>query len=165
MLLLFGLCSEAKAASDILFRAPLLYNEVERLEDARSKGALTSPQEKLLAELYFMTSRCDEVKKLVAWHKKSRKKDLFPASDISCACGGSSCFSNTLQAKLSRFRTDLEGAPYWSARKHKPLWKDLSHLPEAQYLALKKMLLDPSPSVAKLRAEIEKSLSSLEVSQ
>src|SRR5689334_3235585 len=86
------LARSAWSANEELSHEPSLQVEVSQLERLKAKQGLNSEQRERLAELYFLTSRCGDVKALYASQKKK--------PPVVCACGGG-CKKESGLAKLT----------------------------------------------------------------
>lgn len=138
---------------------PSIQGEISRLESKRWSGKLTSEEKLRLGEIYFLTSRCDDVKTLFA------KKDKQPVAGelLLCACGGS-CVKGSDEGQVHQFRNMLEKGASWRDARVQKLWRKLKTSPEARYWAVKALRQDRAGSrVQTVRADLEKSLESLEV--
>jgi hypothetical protein len=124
--------------------------EVSRLEAQLRSGKLKEPQKTRLAELYFLLSRCDDVRKLV------------PEGPLACVCGGG-CVGESSAARVEMLRRLLEGGARWDDKRVRKLWDIVGNLPEARYWALKAMSVNRDPKLRAMRSELEKSLEGLEV--
>jgi hypothetical protein len=147
-LLLLALSVSAQAA-DIQF-------EMTRLEQLKARGALSHLQSTRLAEIYFLTSRCDDVRKVLGGGRTL----------LGCACGGG-CPSNSDVARMRQLKKVLESGAHWNDHKVQVLWRKIQHMPEARYWALKNLRSNPASvrdvRLRTVRADLEKSLESLEV--
>ncbi len=137
-----------------------LESETGQLESLRRNHKIGSAQALRLGELYFLTSRCDEVEKIVK---------QFPSeagNALTCACG-EACSGSSELARLSRFRADLKKKMRWKDSRLIGDFRRVQHLPEARYWALKYLRSSPAsfkdPALRATRNELEKSLESLEV--
>ncbi len=137
-----------------------LESETSQLEGLEHSGKITAVQAGRLSEIYFLTSRCAEVRKTLKLHASATSANLV------CACGGA-CLGGSEVSSMARFKKLLDSGMKWKEARVQALWRKVDHMPEARYWALKKLRLDPSsfrdPNVLALRKELEQSLESLEV--
>lgn len=133
-----------------------LQGETERLEAVLAHGKANVEDRTRLAEIYFLTSRCDDVK---------RVRPPIGAS-LACACGGECAKGSRVQKSAEMQRLFAKGAK-WTDSTVKSVWKRAYDIPEAQYWALKILRATrgsfADPKLSALREEIEKSLAALEV--
>lgn len=138
--------------------ADALQNEVDRLEGLHHSKKIDDSDLQRLAEIYFLTSRCPDVKKLLS-HRPS---------PLACVCGAG-CPNQTDLERLSVFKKLVDRGENWNSVKTKLLWSRVAQMPEARYWALKSLRANPSSfrfgRLKAMRAELEKSLESLEVQQ
>ncbi|MEW6057113.1 MAG: hypothetical protein AB1540_10905 [Bdellovibrionota bacterium] len=133
-----------------------LQKELIRLDRARREKSLSQAERLRLAEIFFLTSRCEDVRKLLSEAKQE--------SELLCACGAG-CQKGSSLEKLARFRSLVdEKRAAWRSKPVQTLWKSLKHKPEAQYWALKALRRERDPKWNRLRVELEQSLSGLEIS-
>lgn len=137
-----------------------LVGETLQLESLERAGKLAIGQASRLSEIYFLTSRCAEARKILQSHPSVTSVNLV------CACGGA-CQGSSGIVSLARFKKLLDTGMKWKEARVQMLWKKIDHMPEARYWALKRLRQDaPSfrdPSLRALRTELELSLESLEV--
>lgn len=137
---------------------PSIQGEISRLESKRWSGKLSSQERLRLGEIYFLTSRCDDVKTLFA------KKEPASGELLLCACGGG-CAKDSEGAQVLQFRNMLENGTSWRDARVQKLWRKLKASPEARYWAVKALRRSRSGGgrIQTVRAGLEKSLESLEV--
>lgn len=141
-----------------------LHTETSNLETMMHLGKTNASQRERLASIYFLTSRCEEIRTLVRRGQgisSSRRME-----ELLCACGGK-CKGRGDLAKLDRFRRLLAKTVNWGDRKLQLAWREAQHLPEARYWALKRLQNERQAfhvtKLRELRQELEGSLESLEV--
>ncbi|MBI3557627.1 MAG: hypothetical protein HY074_15305 [Deltaproteobacteria bacterium] len=137
-----------------------LESETAHLESLSRANRLTAAQALRLGEIYFLTSRCGDVAKVV------RRFFTDSSNELVCACA-KSCMGHTELARLARFRSDLAKKIRWKDQRFQEDWRKVEHMPEARYWALKYLRSTPEsfrdPVLREARSELEKSLESLEV--
>lgn len=126
--------------------------ELSHLESRLRAKDLTPKQSQRLAEIYFLTSRCEEALKI----KRVEKTDL------SCVCGGS-CPQHGSVQKIIRLRDLFNQGVSWFDPKVQAAWRAARNFLEARYFAMKFMRKVADPGVVAERAEFEHSFESLEV--
>jgi hypothetical protein len=139
--------------SSFVYGQSTLQDEIQSLESLNKKNQLKPVLLQRLAELYFLTSRCEDVKKIL---------DKLP-TEISCACGGK-CMNNYETVKIQEFKTKMQKGKSWFSNEVKKSWQHVKHLPEARYWALKVLQKNTNIRIQKIRLEIEESLEGIEVS-
>jgi hypothetical protein len=151
-------------ASDAADLGVPLQDEVDNLEALASKKTVTDSQLRRLSEIYFLTSRCEDVKRLGrhrAWNAKT-------GSEVACVCYAQ-CSGRSkkmaFEMKLAQFKKTFTSEQAWTSKRIKALWATLSTAPEAQYWALKQLRYTKLAKQKTFAAELEKSLEALEVQQ
>ena len=133
-----------------------LQNELDRLESLKASRKLTPADKTRLEEIYFLTSRCEDARKLAGQSRTT----------IGCACGAP-CQANTSLDQTLRFRDLLQKSGRWNDPRVRALWSKVKYSPEARYWALKTMRSNPAmyndANLRVVRADLEQSLDSLEV--
>lgn len=133
-----------------------LQRETLRLEGMKKRGDITTADERRLSEIYFLTSRCEDVRRMLGNAR----------TPLNCACGGMCPKSEDID-RLERFRALLSKGTGWGDARVQALWKKVSHMPEARYFALKSFRSGSryrrDARIRPLRADLEQSLESLEV--
>ena len=130
--------------------------ELGQLEAAVARGSITPAQRLKLAEIYFLTSRCDDVKKTLA------KVTTPDATLLKCVCGGK-CPSQGDEAKVQQFQKLLEKGARWNDARVRKLWRAIKDIPEAKYWAVKNLRGRRESGIQNVRLDLERSLESLEV--
>lgn len=151
--LLFSIVLTASASTET---ARPVQAELSRLEAAATRGSITPAQRLKLAEIYFLTSRCDDVKKTLA------KVTTSDATLLKCVCGAK-CAANGDEAKVQQFQKLLEKGVRWNDARVQKLWRVLKEIPEARYWAIKSLRSRREPKIQNVRLDLERSLESLEV--
>ena len=139
-----------------------IQDEINRLERLRWAGHLTPKNRIRLAEIYFMISRCDDVRTLLIKPKDKRSADKF----LLCACGGG-CNGRSDVERASKFKKLLDNATAWRDPRVQHLWRKVREVPEARYWALKSFRRHPqelaNPKLRAMSVALEKSLESMEI--
>lgn len=155
-----------------LFAAPAdtgvpVENEIQRLELASARETLDPASRKKLAELYFLTSRCVEIKDLLFLYPK-----LLPEVAAACADGVGALKpeqTETLPGRALRLRTLIEAGKSECDVEVAGLITKLGGRPEAKAALLKGMRSRlksgwiPDRASAAHMKELETSLAALEI--
>lgn len=138
-----------------------LESEIDTLEGQASVGTIAPVQLERLAEIYFLTSRCTDVRRVLKGRRATPR-----ISQLLCACGDV-CKGPSEVAKMTAFRGLLAKGVRWNDRRVQAAWKQVSSMPEARYWALKHLTATPAAfrdaGLVSVRQELEKELDSLEV--
>lgn len=150
----------ASFADDDEVAGPDIQAEISRLEARMWKGALSSDETMRLGEIYFMTSRCEDIARLFA--SKVAKAAKADGTLLTCACGGK-CAAGSEESSINQFRQLLDKGASWRDTRVQKLWKHVKDRPEAAYWAVKALRHGSGAPTQTVRVDLEKSLESLEV--
>lgn len=123
---------------------PATIDEIQRLEDARSKRALYSEERSDLTSLYFLMGQCEKVVDVY-----SDRKDPFAPLDADdhamlCACDGKCDLLKTkekasFQERLYLLRQFIKSSTSLKDSTFAQAWSELKTEPEAQALMVQKL--------------------------
>ena len=133
-----------------------LARELVRLESHLEKDTLSAAERQRLAEIYFLTSRCKDVGKILA------KDNEHEARTLKCACGGA-CAPGSEDGQVHRFKRLLERGAKWKSPGVQKLWRSVRAQPEARYWAMRALSRQRNAVTQGIRADLEASLESLDV--
>ena len=139
---------------------PLL-ERTRMLERSLEGGSLNQASRLELAEIYYLTSRCGDVRKLLLGKSDSS------AAALVCACEGpcdEGINSKSYAGRVFAFERLLSKRHSLEDPDVKRTWNDLRAYPEARYRMLRYLRAGRgplSPAQKSLRAELEDSLSEL----
>ncbi|MGE4232769.1 MAG: hypothetical protein AB7F43_05505 [Bacteriovoracia bacterium] len=137
--------SKIKTQSDL---ATYLNREIAHLEYLKEEGRISDDQSEKLAQLYVLTSRCNEVSGL----QKA-------GAAVVCACGGS-CALDDRRKKVLQLRS-LASEHGFSDPKVQALWVEVKDFPEAWYWVSK--ILEKEKKNLSLLFELQRKLDALEL--
>lgn len=155
--------------SNSSLRAPSLQDELMRLEGARRLKTITGHEIRRLVEIYFLTSRCGDIKGLKSGLNAVEPDNSRIREEVSlllCACGEKCGKESAAYSKLSRFRELFLAGKRWESREVQVLWRSIREMPEARYWALKMLRRNHDYGdhmTSKVRMDLERSLESLGV--
>lgn len=137
---------------------PDIQAEISRLEAKMWSNRLSSSETVRLGEIYFLTSRCNDVERL--FKSKSAKAD---GGLLVCVCGGF-CKNASQEGRLQQFKKLIEKGARWTAPGVQRAWRIVKDRPEAYYWAIKSLRQSGATlKIQHVRVDLEKSLESLEV--